>query len=684
MTSATRGSAGSTSVQEGGRGPGEPRHPTRIALLGNPNTGKTTLLNRLTGLRHKTSNFPGTTLEARSGRVVGDGWSAELIDLPGVYSLELDQLESRVAREVLAGRFGAGSEPDALCVIVDATNLARNLRFAGEALRRRLPTVVVVNMIDAARARGLALDATVLATELGCEVVFCCARSGEGLDRVKAALTRAKIPSRTPPGDDGGLIEWAEGVFVAAASGMSADGTGAGTPGTAGSRRAMMADTLTDRLDRVFTHPLLGFAVFVLVMAGLFYILFSAASVPMDLISSGVDAVAGAVRGVLPEGLIADLLCDGVLSGVGTVLVFLPQICLLFFCISLLEDSGYLARGAFLMDRLLRPFGLPGHAFVPLLSSHACALPGIIACRAVPDPKERLATILIAPFMSCSARLPVYALLSGLLFPDSPGRAALALLGCYGLGAFAGALSALVARRTILRGRSRPMALELPSYRRPSLRNAVGSTWDRARVFVTSAGTNIMAICIVLWWLGAFPRLAEPLALADARAQEAALVAAGDEAGAAKAGEIAQHLSTEHARAQKRQSLLGSMGHALEPVLRPLGYDWQLSVGVIASFAAREVFVGTMAVVVTGEEDTESEGVLDRIAAAKRDDGITPIFTRATAWSLLVYYVLAMQCLPTLVVTAREAGGWKWALLQFAWMSGLAYVGAFVAYRVAG
>jgi len=664
---------------------GERGRPRRVALLGNPNTGKTTLFNRLTGLRHKTSNFPGTTLEARTGRVQGLGgsggeWSAEVMDLPGVYSLELEQLESRVAREALAGRGpgGVGGEPDALCVVVDATNLGRNLRLAGEALRRRLPTVVAVNMWDVARARGLSLDARALGEALGCEVVLCCARSGEGLGEVLAALARARVSSRTPPGDEDGLMRWAEEAYLAGASG----GTGVAGGGSVGAA-SHAGETATDRIDRVVTHPVLGLGVFVGVMAALFWVIFSLARWPMDVISAGVEMVAEAARGVMPAGLVSELLCDGVLGGVGTVLVFLPQICLLFFCISLLEDSGYLARGAFLMDRLLKPFGLPGHAFVPLLSSHACALPGIMACRGVPDPKERLATILVAPFMSCSARLPVYALLTGLLFPESAGLAALALLGCYGLGLGAGVVSALVARRTILRGRSRPMALELPAYRRPSVRNAGIATWDRALVFVRGAGTNILAICVVLWWLGAFPRSGGSPEAVALRAQEAALVASGDAAGAAGAGEEAAALEREAARLQRRESFLGWMGHAVEPVVRPLGYDWQLGVGVVASFAAREVFVGTMAVVTTGEADAEADGVLDRIAAAKRDDGVTPIFTPAASWSLLVYYVLAMQCLPTLAVTAREAGGWKWAGLQFAWMSGLAYVAAWVTHWLA-
>lgn len=681
--------------------------PLRIALLGNPNTGKTTLFNRLSGLRHKTSNFPGTTLEARVGRIrvpapadaagmpvapaagapapccggrcacghdrapsprVSVSSSlvpADLIDLPGIYSLELDQLEAEVCRAVLEGRAAPRgqlvAEPSALCVVADATNLPRNLMLVGEALRRRLPTVVAINMIDLARRRGIHIDAAALSRELGCQVVCISARSGEGVPELTAALGAARIANHTPPGAEAGLRDWAEELYAKAASGS------AGHDG----------ETATDRIDRILTHPVAGLLAFALVMAGLFWTLFSLASTPMDMIDKAFGWLAGAVSDLLPSGLLNDLLSEGMVGGVGAAVVFLPQICLLFFLIALLEDTGYLARAAFVVDRALRPFGLPGHAFVPLLSSHACALPGIMATRAIPDRRERLATILVAPFMSCSARLPVYALVTGVLFRGSPLKASLAFVGCYALGMVAGVFSALVARRTILRGTSRPMALELPTYKLPSLRTALLTTYDRGLVFLKKAGTNIMAICIILWWLGAYPHVAPPAAAVELE-QRAAQVEPSDAAAAGALRDEAGHLTLSH---QKAHSFAGRLGRAVQPVFEPLGYDWQLTIGVVTSFAAREVFASTMAVVVAGEEDAESGSVLDTIAAAKRDDG-SPIFTSAVCWSLLVYYVLAMQCLPTLVVTAREAGGLKWALLQLGWMSGLAYLGAMLVFQV--
>ena len=658
--------------------------PARVALLGIPNTGKTTLFNRLTGLRHRTGNFPGTTLEARVGRInIGGGThaNASLVDLPGTYSLEIDQLEADTCRRVLDGRLteggGAASAPDAVVVVLDATNLSRNLVLAVEVLRRRLPTVVALNMMDLARNQGLSINLDILRERLGCRVVAINARSGEGVDALLSALGQtlsdSAPPSRTPPGgrsvDDRALHTWAEELHEASAS----------------TTRPMPApgSSATDKADRILTHPVLGLVAFVTIMAGLFMAIFSLATVPMDLID-GLFAHAGDLVGrVLPEGILHDLIVNGVVAGVGATVIFLPQICLLFFLISLLEDTGYLARAAFVMDRVLRPFGLPGHSFVPLLSSHACALPGIMAARGIPDRRERLATILVAPFMTCSARLPVYVLLTGLIFPHSPLGAALAFIGCYALGILAGVFSALIARRTILRGPTRPMALELPSYKFPSIRTAFITMYDRGLMFLKKAGTVILAICIVLWWLGAYPHVQPPAEVTALREQAAAVQTAQPE----QAEELTLKADRMEHQHQAANSFLGHAGRIAQPIFAPLGFDWQVSIGVLASFAAREVFVGTMAVLIVGDELDAGEaaadqGVREQLASAQRADG-TAVFSTPTAWSLLVFFVLAMQCLPTLVVTAREAGASKWAFVQLAWMSGVAYVAAFIAYTIA-
>lgn len=638
----------------------------RIALLGNPNTGKTSLFNRLTGLRHRTGNFPGITQHATIGELELEGAWHQVIDLPGLYSLELAQGESELCRGVLDGTLapkGEGaSPPNALCITVDATNLSRNLSVVGEALRRRLPTVVCVTMLDLAERRGLKIDLDVLGERLGCAVVGVNARKNTGIDHLKHALADARIPNRTPPGDGAGLEAWVDEVAIAAMSATT----------------DVEQPTLTDRLDRAFTHPVLGVMLFAIVMTGLFWLLFRWASVPMDLIDGAFGWLAASVESALPEGLIADLLANGVIAGVGATVTFLPQIALLFFVIALLEDSGYLARASFVMDRVLRPFGLRGHAFVPLLSSHACALPGIMACRAIPDRRERLAAILVAPFMTCSARLPVYALLVVVLFPERPGMQALAFTGCYALGIVAGLLSALLARRTILKGAGRPMAMELPSYRVPSLPSALRTMGERSWVFLRKAGTVILAITIVLWWLGSYPQVDPPAEAVELRAMAAQET---DEASALALEERADRLEASHGA---ERSFMGHVGRTVQPVFEPLGYDWQLSVGVVASFAAREVFVSTMAVITTGQEDAEDESVLNALKSAKRSDGETLVFTAPTAWSLLVYYVLAMQCLPTLAVTAREAGGKRWAALQLGWMTVVAYLCAMTAHLVAG
>ncbi len=655
----------------------------RVALLGNPNTGKTTLFNRISGLRAKTSNFPGTTQEARVGHATLHAASGparlELVDLPGIYSLELDLSESEVCRRVLAGTLGTPglqrqAAPDAVLVVVDATNLGRNLMLAGEVLRRRLPTVVALNMVDLARQRGLHIDPDALAQRLGCEVIPTCARSGDGVPALLAALSRARVPNTTPPGTIDGLEAWADEAYAAVASAAPTSGATPGAPAVFLERHT----SLTDRLDRIFTHPVGGVLSFMAVMFAVFYALFSIAAIPMDLIELVFAHLGTAIESVVPPGILQEFLVGGVVGAISGTVVFLPQICLLFFIISLLEDTGYLARAAFVMDRALRPFGLSGHAFVPLLSSHACALPGIMACRAIPEKKDRLATILVAPFMSCSARIPVYVLLTVLLFPESPFLQSVAFMACYLLGILAGLFSALVARRTILRGKGRPMMLELPTYKRPSLRTALYAAYDRGLIFLKKAGTVILAICILLWWLSTYPHVAPPQEATTLAEQGQALVERGDADGGeqliAKADELTARHALEH-------SFAGRIGRAVQPVFAPLGYDWQLSIAVMTSFAAREVFAGSMATIVAGTDDPEGEGVLQRIAEARRDDGLTLVFLPAVCWSLLVYYVLAMQCLPTLAVTAKEAGGARWAFLQLGWMSGLAYLAALIVYQ---
>ncbi len=637
----------------------------RIVLAGNPNTGKTTLFNALCGARAKTSNFPGTTTSVRTGKIASAeaGHAIDVLDLPGVYDLQLEIPESAIARTAL--RDSAAPAGDVVVVVIDACNLARTLVLVSQLLAAAQSVVVALNMNDLARRRGVDIDAAALSARLGVPVVPIVARKGEGLDALRSAILS---PWRAPadvPGPAATLearMAWAESLAMGVTSGDAALGEG--------------ADRLTERVDRVLTHPVLGLIAFLSVMTGLFWTLFALATVPMDLIEATFAGVGGAIETYLPAGPVRDLIAQGVVGGIAGTIVFLPQICLLFFLITLLEDTGYLARAAFVLDRLLARFGLPGHAFVPLLTSHACALPGIMSARLIPDRRDRLATILVAPFMSCSARLPVYVLLTTLLFAGRPAAAGLAFAACYLLGAGAALFTALLFGRTILPGRPRPMILELPTYKVPSLRNAVLAAKDQGLSFLTTAGTVIVAICVVMWWLSAYPKA--PV-LPEAAALEARAAAPGlaDDQAAALRDEAASLQS----RAQQAASFSGRVGHAVAPAFEPLGFDWQLTVGVLTSFLAREVFVSTMSVLAGGHADAEvDEGVVARIRGMTRDDG-SLVFTPSAAAAALVFFVLAMQCLPTLTVTRKEAGGLRYAFLQLGYMSGLAYIVALIVHQ---
>lgn len=703
--------------------PGAPR-PFRVALVGNPNTGKTTLFNRLTGLRARTANYPGITVDLRRGEWVHREGTLDVVDLPGLYSLDAISPEESVARDVLTDE----EKRDAVVVVADATCLERSLYLVSEILDLAAPTVVALNLVDAARAANIAVDAERLQQDLNCPVVPVSAKTGEGLDALAAEVQALRQPALP-------LIDSDHTSCIAGCTGCTFSARLDWAQQICASSVTQPDQPLQEisRIDRLLTHPLAGPAAFLVLMLGVFFLIFSLAGIPMDLVDAGFGSAAEFASGLFPTepvhpalwygafvpltllafaggyrlagvawsrrsaaiavgvslliaSLPADdtqsLIVDGIIGGVGGVVIFLPQICILFFMITLLEDSGYMARAAFVMERLMRFVGLPGKAFVPMLSAHACAIPGIMAARTIESWRDRLVTILVLPLLTCSARLPVYSMVTALLFADSPAMGAAVFTGAYVLGIVAALFSAWLLKVTILKGESQPLVLELPPYRLPGLRNALLTVTDRAKVFLQNAGSAILMFSVILWALANYPKLDE----ADLDAENAAAIAALRAEADTQSGDAAQALQdeAEHllAREQLSQSLAGRLGHAVEPVFRPLGFDWKINVGVISSFAAREVVVSTLAIVYGLGEDAaeDEESLIATLQRQTHDDG-RPVFTTAACMSLLVFYVLAMQCLPTQAVTKRETGSWKWAILQLGYMTVLAWTAALLTYQ---
>lgn len=662
-----------------------------IALVGNPNAGKTTLFNQLTGMRAKTANYPGTTVEHRSGLALMGQSPVEIVDLPGLYALDSASAEERLARDVLTGEWKRAARPHGVILLVDSTNLERSLGLVSQVLELDLPIVIALNMTDLARRDGIRIDVPRLATELQCPVVPVSARTGEGIDTLREAI--------------GGLVK--RQVLRVAKPAIACDSCAACsfsahfdwaerlTSRVQNTRRA--TDSVhSDKLDEVLTHPVVGPVAVVATLFGLLVLVFWGANMPMNLIDwmfgqlagmsdSGMVALSEMVqspwlRSVIREDL-RSLVVRGLIGGLGGVLVFLPQIGLLFFALALLEDTGYLARATFVVDRLMRRTGLPAKAFVPLLSAHACAVPAILSARTIEDSRDRLATMFIAPLMSCSARIPVYTLvIGGLLFPGHPWMAAAAMGGAYGLGAASGLIGAMILGKSALPGAPQPLVIELPRYRRPSLRTALWTSFDRMRTFIRSAGSLILMFSLILWALAEYPRSAPSPQVTALYASADALATQGQTAAADATREAAGHLRE---RESLEQSVAGRVGHFIEPAIAPLGFNWQIGLGLISSLAAREVIVSTL-VIVYGAGDAAEEGdtstLQDHLRRARRADD-SPLFTLATSLSLLIFYVLALQCTSTLAVMRRETGSWKWPALQFVTMTGGAYLLSLITYQ---
>jgi ferrous iron transport protein B len=605
--------------------------PHVVAIIGPPNSGKSTLFNRLTGLRQKVANFPGVTVEQRVGKARMQNHQSEvvLVDLPGVYSLNPRSEDEQVTRDVLSGKMPGIPKPDALLLILDCTNLGRHLVLAAPILSLKLPTLVILNMADDLASRGGDVNTAELASELGSPVALISASKGTGIEKVFQFMegTSAGTTSLAPPRVELPILQdiprcrqWAHDV------------------GTGAAYRAPAPPIWTRRLDAVFLHPIAGPLIFLVVVAGVFQTIFTGAKPLMDGLQRLIDTSGIWIGHLLPASVFRSLLIDGIWKGVGTVIVFLPQILLLFLFIGILEDSGYLVRAALIADRTMAKFGLQGKSFIPLISAYACAVPAIMATRTIENKRDRLATILIAPLMTCSARLPIYTLIIAAFIPSYPllgglfGTQAASLLGLYVLGFVAAIATARLLKSSVLRTERVPFVLEMPPYRWPTLRSLGLRLVDRSKVFLRRAGTVILLVIVVLW--------------------------------------VLENLPVKNGQAPPiEDSFAGMIGHAVEPAIKPLGFNWKIGIGLISSLAAREVIVGTLGTIYGKEGDENSTDLQQAVRGDLSPGG---------AIALLVFFAFAMQCMSTLAVVRRETGGWRWPAMQFAYMTLLAYVCALI------
>ena len=749
--------------------------PVYIALTGNPNCGKTTLFNALTGLRAKVGNYAGVTVERKEGRLqhTPKDLDVRVLDLPGTYSLSPNSIDEQVSRDVLLNRLPGLPAPHLIIVIVDASNLQRNLYYATQVIELGHPTILALNMTDVAEANGHSIDVSQLAQLLGVPVVSIIASERVGIDNLRNLIVKTlREPVEIKPK----LFCQLPGLFRIEATGLAEllaatykerrlqataeallllsnekalasssthypqkiqDTVAAARKRLEGHkidwqsapiewRYAKVAEmqqsvttelappgeTFSDRLDRVLTHKVWGTLVFIAIMAFIFQSIFTFAEWPMHWLESSVTWAGDIIGSWLPEGELRSLIVDGAIAGVGGVVVFLPQILMLFLFIGFLEDTGYMARAAFLMDRLMSKVGLHGKSFIPMLSSFACAIPGIMATRTIETPKDRLVTILVAPLMSCSARLPVYTLLIGACIPDRVlgnlnyqlnlgftqfnifgflGLRGLTMLSMYLLGIVVALLMAWVFKKTLLKGETPMLILELPPYKMPVPRVILRHIWDRAKLFLTRAGTVILGINILLWFLATYPK--SPTIESEYAAKKSALEQQIEQAKSSAApAEVPEqltaelgHLDSQEASARLRHSFAGRLGQLIEPVIAPLGFDWKMGIGIVASFAAREVFVSTMATVYSVEQSDDEEASMRTLAETlqhqQNPDG-TLVYTTLTGVTLMVFYVFALQCVSTVVIVRRETNSWKWPVIQWLYMGLLAWGFAFAVHRL--
>lgn len=680
------------------------------AMVGNPNCGKTTLFNALTGLRQKVGNYPGVTVEKKIGEAYSQhGRAMKIIDLPGAYSLAARSPDEAVTRDVLLGRRADTPQPDRIICVLDAANLERSLYLVHQILDLGRPVIVVVNMMDVARRAGIEVHPGELEEALGVPVIACEAVNGKGLVELRLAMSRHELPLARHSWDVPSPIATAvaelqaslvdhdarsplvaraealllltdfDSVRVAGSTPLSERTTallavwrqrwaGQGTDWSGTlirSRYEAIAHlcrdairrtrepglSVSDRVDAVLIHSVWGWIVFAAIMAVMFFSIFTLAEYPMTWIDEQVAALGDWVKEAMSEGDLRDLITSGVIGGVGGIVIFLPQILILFFFVGLLESTGYMARAAFLMDRPMSKVGLHGKSFIPLLGSYACAIPGIMATRTIEDAKDRLVTILVAPLMSCSARLPVYLLMIATLLPGDivpASTKAVIMLLMYSLGTLGAFGFAWLFKRTLLRGAHPLMILELPPYHPPRLGEILRHMFERGWLFLKNAGTIILGISIVLWFLSTYPKHPDPAAPPEV---------------------------------QIAHSFAGQAGKILEPAIAPLGFDWRVGIGLVTSFAAREVFVSSMGVIFGVQtSDDETTPLRDAMRAARWPDG-RPLFTPLVCFTLMIYYVFAMQCMSTIAVVKRETNSWRWPLFQLAYLTGTAWVVCLFVYQ---
>jgi ferrous iron transport protein B len=612
--------------------------PPLVALVGNPNAGKSALFNALTGARQKIANYPGVTVERKSGRAaLSDGRPVELIDLPGAYSLEPDSLDEAVTRDVVLGQLDGQRRPDALVIVLDAGNLDNHLRFAIELIGQGLPVVVALNMVDLAKRDGLELDAAILSAELGVPVVETVAVRKRGLDALLDALGTALQAPQAPA--------------MGGAAAFNPDRKAIATRAQIIARKAIISETQTRqwtrRLDQVFLHPIGGILILLALLFVMFQAVYAWSEAPIGWIEGGFAALTTLINGALPEGLLRSFLTDGVIAGVGAVVVFLPQILILFLFIMLLEATGYMTRAAFVMDRMMAAVGLSGHSFIPLLSSFACAIPGIMATRSIMDQKERLATILIAPLMTCSARLPVYTLIIGAFIPAHSvgpgiGLQGLVLFALYIAGIIGAMLAAAVIQRFVTTSRGGSFLIEMPRYQMPRLGDIALGLWQRASLFLKRAGTIIFVSTVILWALLSFPKAPEG-----------------------------------SGQSQVEYSIAGRIADGIEVVVRPIGFNHEIALSLIPAMAAREVAVSALATTYAIDAtDEEAQASTLGVKLAGK-------WSLATALAFLAWFVFAPQCISTIAVTRRETNGWKWPIFMVTYLFVLAYAAAGITYWTA-